>query len=308
MKRVALMFAGQGAQAVGMGADLYKENDAARAVFEQADALLQTPISNICFEGPQETLTESRTCQPAIYATSVACLAALRDRISVEVCAAGGLSLGEFGALTAVGALNFEQGIALVAKRGELMQQACRETEGGMAAVLNAPMDTLESVCAEHGVDIANVNCPGQTVISGAKDALQATVEALQGADIKRIIPLDVDGAFHSRLMKPTGDQFGEMLARVEFREPSVPVMQNVVGGEVCDPAKIRNNLQQQISGSVLWESCVRTMLAKEPDMLIELGPGKVLSGFMRRIDRSAIVCNVSNIDELDRVAEQLSD
>ena len=126
MKRVALMFAGQGAQTVGMGADLYKQSDAARAVFEQADALLQRPISGICFEGPQETLTESRTCQPAIYATSVACLSALRERVSFEVCAAGGLSLGEFGALTAVGTLGFEQGIALVAKRGELMQEACR--------------------------------------------------------------------------------------------------------------------------------------------------------------------------------------
>lgn len=307
MKRVALMFAGQGAQQVGMGKDLYDNSPAAREVFDQADSILGRSLTAICFNGPQEQLTESRTCQPAIYAASLACLAALREAVDFEPVAAAGLSLGEFAACTAACVFDIQTGLPLVARRGELMQAACRESEGTMAAVLNADPELLASICDQIDIDVANFNCPGQTVISGASGKINQALAALKEAGVKKVVKLDVDGAFHSRLMTPAAEEFGRVLAELTLNKPAFPVAQNVVGRTVCDPAEISRNLERQITGSVRWEDCVAAMSAENPDVYIELGPGRVLSGFMRRIDRTATTCNVDTIDDLAKTVEVLA-
>ncbi len=307
MKRVALMFAGQGAQQVGMGKDLYDNSPAAREVFDQADTILGRSLSAVCFNGPQEQLTESRTCQPAIYISSLACLAALREAADFEPVAAAGLSLGEFAACTAAGVFDIHTGLPLVARRGELMQTACRESEGGMAAVLNADPELLNRICSQNDVDIANFNCPGQTVISGESGKIDLAVAALQVAGVKKVVKLDVDGAFHSRLMAPAAEEFGRVLAGLTLDKPRFPVTQNVVGQAVSDPAEISRNLERQITGSVRWEDCVAAMSAENPEVYVELGPGRVLSGFMRRIDRAAVTASVATVEDLAQAVDKLA-
>jgi [acyl-carrier-protein] S-malonyltransferase len=306
VKRIGFMFAGQGAQFVGMGRDLYEQSAAAREIFETADRLYGSELSELCFAGPAERLTESRYCQPAIYTMSMACVAAFREQCGVTPVVCGGLSLGEFAALTTAGVMSFEDGIRLVSERGRLMQDACRKTAGAMAAILNAPIDQVEAICAEHDVDVANYNCPGQVVVSGEAGRLKAAVSAMTEAGIGRIIMLEVDGAFHSRLMAEAGSLFADVLAPVALAEPSCTVVQNVVGAVVTSPTEIKANLVAQVSGSVRWESCVRNMLALELDALVEFGPGKVLCGFMRRIERRFPVCNVGSAADLATAIEQL--
>lgn len=300
MKRAGLMFAGQGAQVVGMGRDLYEGSAAARAVFDAADRLLGRSITALCFEGPAEALKASANCQPAIYTMSMACLAALRERLPVEPLICGGLSLGEFAAITCAGSLEFEAGLRLVAERGRLMDEACRAAEGAMAAVIGADTALVEDLCRQHGVDVANYNCPGQVVISGAAPALTRAVEALGAAGVSRVMRLEVAGAFHSRLMAPAAAAFAGVLEAVPLQVPRCAVVQNVPGGLVSDPAALRRNLGAQVAGSVRWESCLRAMLAAGVEVMVELGPGKVLSGFLRRLDRSFPVCSVSSLGDLE--------
>ena len=300
--RLGFMFAGQGAQSVGMGQDLADSSAAARQVFAAADAALGRGISELCFHGPLAELTTSANCQPAIYTMSLASLAAFRERCSYDPIVCGGLSLGEFAALTAAGALGFAEGLRLVAARGRLMGEACRTTDGAMAAVLNADPDLVAATCAEHGVDVANYNCPGQIVISGRAVQVQSTVDALSAAGVARIIPLTVDGAFHSRLMAPAAAEFAPILAEAVFSPPSCTLVQNYAGGAASDPVEIRRNLELQVTGSVRWEACARAMLAEGIDALIEFGPGKVLSGFMRRIDRAFPTYSIGTGAELEKV------
>ncbi len=306
MKRVGFMFAGQGAQQVGMGRDLYENVPAAKTLYDRADTILGHPLSRVCFDGPAEALTESHTCQPAIFVTSLAFLAGLRDRLDIEPAVCAGLSLGEFAALHAAGTFSFEDGLKLVAKRGQLMQEACRATTGSMAAVLNADHDLLTTTCNQHNVDVANYNCPGQTVISGATEQVAAAVQALKDAGVSRVIPLDVDGAFHSRLMQPAADRFRAHLADTPMTAPTCPVAQNVAGALISEPDEIRDNLARQITGSVRWEQCVQEMMNTGIDALVEFGPGKVLSGFMRRIDRHFPTCTINSADDLQTAAEAL--
>mgnify|MGYP006292296111 CR=1 FL=1 len=305
-KSLRFMFAGQGAQVVGMGRDLAETSDAAARLFEQADTILGRSISTLCFEGPAEQLTESRNCQPAIYTVSLACLAALRERTAVTPTVCGGLSLGEFAALTAAGALRFEDGLKLVARRGEAMQEACRARDGAMAAVINADFDTVAHTAETHGIDLANLNCPGQIVISGRRSDVEAAVDNLRENGVRTIVMLDVDGAFHSRLMAPAADRFAEALAETDLSEPQCPVVQNVVGADVQDPDRIRKNLAAQVTGTVRWEDCVRTMIEKGVDTLVECGPGAVLGKFMRRIDRRMPTLNVENTETLEAAAAEL--
>jgi len=302
MKRVGFMFAGQGAQAVGMGKDLVQESSAARAVFDRADAVLGRSVSDLCFEGPADALTASRNCQPAIYTMSLACLAALRERADIQPVVCAGLSLGEFAAVTCAGALDLEPGLLLVAERGRLMDEACRQTDGAMAAVIGAQTTCVEAACALNGVDVANFNCPGQLVISGVRDAIERTVAALGETSGVRVVMLDVAGAYHSRLMQPAADAFAAVLAETALAAPICPVAQNVAGACVSTPDALRANLGAQVTGSVRWEACVAAMMAQGVDLLIELGPGKVLSGFMRRIDRRFPVVNVAAYADLDHV------
>ncbi len=307
-KRLGFMFAGQGAQFVGMGQDIAGNSAAARALFEQGDAALGRGLSQMCFTGPMESLTETRNCQPAIYTMSLACLEAFREQMpGVEPVACGGLSLGEFSALTAAGALGFEAGLKLVARRGELMGEACRASDGAMAAVISAEPALVERICAENDIDVANYNCPGQIVISGSRPGVEAAVTALQDAGVSRVILLNVDGAFHSRLMAPAAEAFAAVLEDVTIGTPACPVAQNVAGGLVTCPEAIKKNVELQVTGSVRWEGCVRAMIEAGAEALIEFGPGKVLSGFMRRIDRKFPTFNIAGSDDLEKVIAQVS-
>ena len=307
-QKIAFLFAGQGAQFVGMGQDLAAGSAAARAVFDRADAALGRSVSRLCFDGPLDELTAGENCQPAIYTMSLAALAALRERApGLEPAFCGGLSLGEFAALTAAGSLDFDAGVRLVAARGRFMQEACRLAEGAMAAVLNAAAELVEEVAVRCDVDVANLNCPGQIVISGEKDKIARAVAELGEAGVQRIVMLQVDGAFHSRPMAGAAEKFAGVLASTEIRPPRCPVAQNVAGALVTDPEEIRGNLAAQVTGTVRWEQCVRAMLDAGAEAVIELGPGRVLSGFMRRIDRSVPVWNIGSTADLDKAVQALT-
>lgn len=301
------MFAGQGAQTVGMGRDLWERSPAARAVFERADQVLGRSVSKLCFEGPAEALKASANCQPAIFTVSLACLAALRERVSADPVVCGGLSLGEFAAVVCAGALDADDALRLVAERGRLMDEACRAVAGGMAAVIGADTALVEDICRRCGVDVANYNCPGQIVISGPRAALAGAVRALGEAGVTRVVPLEVAGAYHSRLMDQAAAAFGKVLAGAPLRAPRCPVAQNVTGTLVTDPEAIRANLRSQVNGSVRWESCVRAMMAAGAETFVELGPGKVLSGFVRRIDRAVPVCAAGCWADLEAAAAALA-
>lgn len=301
------MFAGQGAQAVGMGRDLVAVSAAARRCFERADAVLERSLSSLCFAGPLSELTASANCQPAVYTMSVACAAALQERCPVEPGVCAGLSLGEFAALAVAAAFDFDTGLRLVAARAGLMDAACRATDGAMAAVIQASPALVEQVCADAGVDVANYNCPGQIVISGARERLATAMAALAAAGVSRVVPLQVAGAFHSRLMTAAAAELGTVLADVPIAVPRCPVVQNSVGELVDAPAAIRANLETQVAGSVRWEACVRAMLDRGVDAMIEFGPGRVLSGFMRRIAPDVPTWNVSTADDLERTVAAIA-
>jgi [acyl-carrier-protein] S-malonyltransferase len=306
MKKVGLMFAGQGAQFVGMGKDLYENNTAAKAVFDRADSVLGTSLSELCFGGPEDALTDTANCQPAIYAMSIACLEALREKVAFEPIACGGLSLGEFAALHAAGGCDFDTGLKLLQTRGNLMAKACAETNGGMAAVMNAQPELVSNICSQSGIDVANFNCPGQIVISGPKKELKVAMHLLGQAGVSKIIELQVAGAFHSRCMQSAAKEFGSVVDDAELNIPNVPLVQNFTGQFEGAPDKIAENLKAQVTGSVRWEQCVRAMIDADVDALVELGPGKVLTGFVRRIDRRFPVVTVGSLDQVEAAASTL--
>lgn len=308
MKNVGFMFSGQGAQFVGMGKELHEHDTAARAVFNLADETLQTSLSGLCFNGPEDVLTDTANCQPAIYTTSIACLEALKNRAKFNAVICGGLSLGEFAALHAAGACDFQTGLNLLKERGRLMARACAETNGGMAAVLNAQPELVSNICSQSGIDVANFNCPGQIVISGPLKELKVAIHQLQQAGVAKIIELQVAGAFHSRCMQSAADDFGTVLDVADINAPrNCQLVQNVTGEPENDPVTIKKNLKAQVTGSVRWEHCVRSMMAAGVDALIELGPGKVLTGFIRRIDRRFPVLTVGTLEEVEAAAAELN-
>ncbi len=301
--KTAFIFSGQGAQAVGMGKDLCESSEAARAIFAKADEVLGWSISEICFEGPAEKLKESRYCQPAIYTMSVAALEAFKEKeIECDLVATGGLSLGEYAALYAAGVYSFEDGLKLIAKRAEFMHQACEETTGGMASVIAGDAAVIKEVCDENGIQIANYNCPGQIVISGEKASVKTAMKALKLLGF-RAIPLRVAGAFHSKLMSSAGDKLKAVLANTEMSEPKIIAMQNFVGGAVNSIEEIKNNLEQQVAGSVRWEECIEEMRKLGVEKFIEFGPGNVLTGLLKRTDETINSSNVSNKEELANFA-----
>lgn len=303
---IALLFAGQGAQTPGMGKDLYDGSEAARACFDQADRILGRSVTGLCFDATAEELTASANCQPAIFTLSLACLAALQERVYFCPAVVGGLSLGEIAALVASGALAFDEGLRLVAKRGILMDEACRATDGAMAAVIKADEAVLEVVCREKDVDIANLNCPGQTVISGERAKVEAAVENLKAKEL-RVVMLQVAGAFHSRLMSSAADAFRADVEACALTTPTIPLVQNVPGGEVSRPVEIARNLVEQVRGTVRWESCMRWMLENQCiEIAIELGPGNVLCGLLKRTDRAVESYSTSNIGNLEKAAAAL--
>jgi len=303
--KAVFIFSGQGAQSVGMGRDLYEKNEAARKIFNEADTALSWQVSPLCFNGPEEKLTESRYCQPAIYTMSAVCLESFRSKYpDVKPIGAAGLSLGEFAALFSVGVFSFSEGLKIVARRGELMDEACRENDGAMASVLNGDVDAIKSVCSECGVDVANYNCPGQVVISGVRSGIESAVQKLKEKGIGKIIPLKVAGAYHSRLMAGAGRKFGEFISSVELKAPVLPVAQNFAGKTIDNPAEIKNNLVSQVAGSVRWEECVRHFMSMGADTLIEFGPGAVLTGLARRIDKGLKTYNINSTESLEKFAD----
>lgn len=290
MKRVAFMFPGQGSQAVGMGEEFYQTYPQVETLFSQANDLLNKDIKKIMFTGPKETLTETENAQPALLLTSIAIHQILIGE-GVQPEMAVGHSLGEYSALVAAGALSIEDALPLVATRGRLMEQAFPKGQGTMAAVLGLSERDINEVLAEFTeevVDIANLNCPGQVVISGSKQGIELATEKLKEKGAKRVLGLNVSGPFHSRLMKAANAEFANYLDQVEIKTASIPVYANVSAAPVTEQGKIKELLIKQLYSPVRFEESIRHILAEDVDAFVEVGNGKVLSGLLRKIDRSA--------------------
>jgi [acyl-carrier-protein] S-malonyltransferase len=308
MSKTALLFAGQGAQVVGMGKDLAGKFPTAKTWFDRANAALGYDLASICFHGPEPELTRTENAQPGIYLVSWVAFQLLREQApSLKFEATAGLSLGEFTALAAAGAMSFEDGLRVVRQRGRFMQEACDATRGGMAAVIGLDEAPTREVCTEAGVVLANLNCPGQLVISGETDKIAKAVELAKTKGAKRAIPLPVAGAYHSPLMTSAQAKLQAELRGIKISSPAVPVISNVTAQAHGAPDEIRARLVEQVTSSVLWEKSMRQLLAQGYTRFIELGPGTALSGFMKRIDKSVQMLNVTGVPSLEETVKALS-
>jgi len=307
MSKTALLFAGQGAQVVGMGKDLVEKFPSARSWFERANASLGYDLASICFNGPETELTKTENAQPGIFLVSWAAFSLLKEQApGFTLAATAGLSLGEFTALTAAGAISFEDGLRVVRQRGRFMQEACDATRGGMAAIIGLDEDPTRQVCTEAGVALANLNCPGQIVISGDADRIAHACQLAKARGARRALPLQVAGAYHSPLMASAQPKLEVELDRIGLREPEVSVISNVTARPHESVASMRARLVQQVTSSVLWEQSIRYLLAEEFTRFIELGPGTTLTGFMKRIDKGAQVLNVADTASLETTLKSL--
>src|SRR5882724_3372050 len=307
MSKTALIFAGQGAQTVGMGKDLAEKYPSARAWFDRANQALGYDLASICFAGPEAELTKTENAQPGIFLVSWVAFELLRERApKLGFDATAGLSLGEFTALTAAGVMGFEAGLKIVRQRGQFMQEACEATKGGMAAVIGLDEATTREVCVAAGVELANLNCPGQIVISGAADKIIVACELAKAKGAKRAMPLTVAGAYHSALMAGAQPKLQSALAALKLQPPMVPVISNVTARPHGSVAEIQQCLVEQVTSSVRWEESMRYLLAQGFTRFIELGPGKALSGFMKRIEPGAEMFNVSDVASLEATAGAL--
>ena len=307
MSKVAFVFPGQGSQTVGMCKAFYDEYAVAKRVFEEADEALGFSITKMCFEGPESDLRLTYNTQPAILTASTACAAVLKEKgISCDV--AAGHSLGEYSALVNTGALAFADAVRIVRKRGQFMQEAVPVGEGSMAAVLGLESDKIVEICqaveseAGEAVQAVNFNCPGQVVIAGAVNAVNKAVEALKAAGAKRAVLLPVSAPFHSTLMKPASERLAEVLAPIEIKDITIPVVANVTAKEVTSGAEIKELLVKQAAMPVLWETSVRNMVADGVDTFVEVGPGKVLTGFTKKIAKGLAALNIEDPASLEKV------
>jgi [acyl-carrier-protein] S-malonyltransferase len=306
MSKTALLFAGQGAQAVGMGKDLAEKFPSARAWFDRANAALGYDLAAICFNGPEAELTKTENAQPGIFLVSWVTFQLLKEQApNLKFEATAGLSLGEFTALTAAGALTFEDGLRVVRQRGKFMQEACDVTRGGMAAVIGLDEAPTREVCAGADVVLANLNCPGQLVISGEAEKITKACELAKARGAKRAIPLTVAGAYHSPLMASAQPKLAAELAQAKISAPAVPVVSNVTAQ--AHGTDISAKLVEQVCASVLWENSMRHLLSQGFTRFIELGPGTALSGFMKRIDKTAQMLNVADVASLEATVKALA-
>ncbi|HVU38700.1 MAG TPA: ACP S-malonyltransferase [Opitutales bacterium] len=288
---VGLLFSGQGAQRVGMGRSLYDNAASARALYDEANAVLGYDFKKICFEGPEEELTQTRVCQPALYVLGFAAAKILAENEKLNDCGCAlGLSLGELTALAAAGVFDFATGLRLVAARAELMQKACESTRGGMAALIGGDRAAAEALAKECDIDLANLNCPGQIVVSGEADKVTKAAGLAKERGFKMAVPLKVAGAYHSRLMAGASAAYAEVLKDVDFKAPRFPVFTNVTGLEIRAPDEIKAALVKQIVSPVLWEDCQRAALSYGITQYYECGPGAVLAGFAKRIDKALVI------------------
>lgn len=307
-KQVVLLFSGQGAQKVGMGKDLAEAFPAVKALFEQADAALGFSLTTVMFDGPIEELTKTSRCQPALYAHGLAVLTALKEKVpGLEIVAAAGLSLGEFTAHSAAGTFDFATGLKLVFQRGSFMEQACEATRGAMLAMIGGEESAVRELAAECDVDVANLNAPGQIVLSGSVEGIEAAAAKSKDKGIKRAIPLPVAGAYHSRLMKSAQDQLAVALAAAAVGTPQVPVVCNFEARAVKTPEEIRATLTAQVTGSVRWVESMQHLIAQGHTLFIELGPDATLAGLMGKIDKSVKVISIKDIATLDAAVAELT-
>ncbi len=299
------VFSGQGAQFVGMGKDLAEGSAVAGKYFAEADRILGYELSKIIFEGPEEELVRSSNCQVAIYTVSCAAYAAFCERYSqVKPLAVAGLSLGEYGALTAGGVFDFAEGLKLVRKRALLMDEACTQTNGGMATVLNGDIEVIREVCAACGIEVANYNSPTQVVISGEKSKVETAVAELKNRGLRKVILLTVAGAFHSSLMKEAGEGLALVLADTPIKMPAIPAYHNFTAAQASSEAEIRDLLKAQVAGSVRWDECVKNIIRDTgADTMIEFGPGAVLTGLAKRAVPEITTYNVNSLATLDEFA-----
>jgi [acyl-carrier-protein] S-malonyltransferase len=306
-KKIALLFAGQGAQVVGMGRDLAEQFPAAADLFRRADEILGRKLSEIAWNGPIEELTKTSNCQPALYVHGLACLAALREvagEFPIE--GAAGLSLGEITAHAAAGTFDFATGLKLVQRRGELMDEACAATYGAMAAMIGADENTVRLLAADEDVDVANINAPGQIVISGELAKVEAAIGVAKEYGIRRATLLNVAGAYHSRLMESAYVKLGEALAEIPMQTPRFAVISNVTGEEVTTPDEIRRTLQDQVTATVRWLDCMERLLERGCELFIELGSAGVLAGLLKRTRKDVDVVSASDAESARNYAERI--
>jgi len=299
--KIAYIFPGQGAQFVGMGKDLYDSFPEAKAVFDKADNVLGFELSKLCFEGPKEKLSSTKFSQPAILTVSIACLKVIQSiGTDLGVTHALGLSLGEYSALIASSALEFADALKLVYARGQFMEEASRKNPGKMASIIGLDLALAEEVCSQSGAGVANLNCPGQVVISGKDEAIEKARSLANEKGAKRSIVLDVSGPFHSSLMNEASAKLKNRLDEIKFSKPSIPVISNVDAEYEDSEEKIKKNLVNQVNHKTLWEDSIRKVSGEGTKTFLEIGPGKVLKGLLRRIDSELVVYNIGTVKDIE--------
>ena len=307
MSKSCCMFVGQGAQVPGMGRDFAEADAEAMGFFEKANAVLGFDLMKVCFEGPAEELTKSNVCQPAIFVTSYAGYLALQKKRATPFACAAGLSLGEWGALCAAGVLDFDATLKVLEARGRYMQEACEATPSGMIAIVGASAEQLKELCEKTGCTVANINSAAQQVLSGSKDAIAQAAVVAKELGIKRAIPLATAGAFHSPFMQPAREKLAAVLDTITFNPPKFPVLSNVTGQpHSSDPAVIKATMLEQVTGTTNWAADVEAAKALGCTRFVEFGPGKVLSGLIKKIDPALETANVGDLASLDATVAAL--